>query len=147
MKNLLLSLITISTCLVVWSQSEDSLPNTNSFPEWALPSDSGHVTCFEPPVVPFTANELLLGTADSLIRLGHTRRRYMIVVTDDSSGVITRVYMARLRYSHDSLIERKHGYCCEFDERGRLVSVVEYRRGKQKYQWDLNWDAEKKRYY
>ena len=68
----------------------------------------------------------------------------------DGSGAWTRyVYTSIIRYSYsrDSLIERKHGYYCQYDEQGRLASVIEYRRGKKKYQWNLDWDSEKRRYY
>jgi hypothetical protein len=133
----------ISVCETVQSQSADSVrKECFSFP------DSTYVfSHYEPPFFLFpTPNQLLLGDQDGIIRLEYKRRKCLVVVINDSTGITQCVYMSKIKYSNDSLKECKFGYCYEFDNQGRVVSISEYRKGKKKYQWKLNWDSVRKRY-
>ncbi len=146
---LLLSIALV--CTFVYAQTQDSIPYKETWcPERYASQDSidpGFDPGFDPgPYVP-TPNRILPGSSDGRIRLEYRRGRCMVIVSDDSTGEIRGVYLSKIKYSHDSLKERKHGYYCQFDEQGHLVSIIEYRRGKKKHQRNLNWDAEAKRYY
>ncbi|MCR5549722.1 MAG: hypothetical protein K6F40_02125 [Bacteroidales bacterium] len=147
---LLLSIVLV--CTSGHAQTKDSVPCFSCKEAWRTVSyDSYDSVAFVPhydpaPFFP-TPNQLLLGVDDSIIRLEYKRGKCLVVVTDDSTGVVKEVYLSKIKYSHGSLKERKQGYCCQFDEQGRLVSITEYGRHKKKYRYDLNWDSEKKRYY
>lgn len=147
---LLLSIVLV--CTSGYAQTQDSIPCFSCKEAWRTvgydSQDSVQIVPFYDPGPYFpTPNQLLLGVNDSIIRLEYKRGKCLVVETDDSTGVIKGVYLSKIKYSHDNLKERKHGYYCQFDEKGHLVSIIEYRRGKKKYKWTLNWDSEKKRYY
>lgn len=148
MKKQIILLLLLTVHVTVWSQNVDTIIHHPVYQSRAESSDSVQFVPFYDPGPFFpTPNELLLGVDDSIIRLEYKRGKCLVVVTDDSTGVIKGVYLSKIKYSHDSLKERKHGYYCQFDEKGRLVSIVEYRRGKKNFQWYLNWDSENKRYH
>lgn len=148
MKKQIILLLLLTVYVTVRSQGEDTIIHHPAYPSWAVSSDSVRFVPFYDPGPYFpTPNQLLLGVNDSIIRLEYKRGKCLVIVTDDSTGVIKGVYLSKIKYSHDILIERKRGYYCQFDEQGRLVSIIEYGRHKKKYRYDLNWDSEKKRYY
>jgi len=139
----------ISVCKIAQSQSADTIrKECVSFPEWMALSDSTYAfSHYEPPAFLFpTPNQLLLGGHNGIIRLEYKRRKCMVVVIDDSTGVVQCVYMSKIKQSNDSLKESRFGYYCEFDNQGRVISISEYRKGKKKYYWSLNWNSVRKRY-
>ena len=147
---LLLSIVLV--CTSGHAQTKDSVPCFSCKEAWRTVSyDSYDSVAFVPhydpaPFFP-TPNQLLLGVDDSIIRLEYKRGKCLVVVTDDSTGVVKEVYLSKIKYSHGSLKERKRGYYCQFDEHGQLVSITEYGRHKKKYRYKLNWNSENKRYY
>jgi len=149
MKINLLIIAFLSVYFTTYSQSSDTIrEEKDSIPSLVVHFDTtNHFGGFEPPPPRLTPNMVLLGVPDSIVRLEYKRGKCLVIVTDDSTGVIKGVYLSKIKYSHDILIERKRGYYCQFDEQGRLVSIIEYGRHKKKYRYDLNWDSEKKRYY
>ena len=148
MKNISFLWLSIALfCTSVYAQTQDSIPCKETWcPEGYVSQDSIDPGFDPGPYIP-TPNRILPGSSDGRIRLEYRRGRCMGIVSDDSTGVTRGVYLSKIKYSHDSLKERKRGYYCQFDEQGRLVSIIEYRRCKKKHQRNLNWDAEKKRYY
>ena len=147
---LLLSIVLV--CTSGYAQTKDSVPCFSCKESWrTVGYDSQDSVVFVPhhdpgPFFP-TPNQLLLGVNDSIIRLEYKRGKCLVVVTDDSTGVIKGVYLSKIKYSHGSLKERKRGYYCQFDEQGQLVSITEYSRHKKKYRYNLNWDSENRRYF
>ena len=142
----------VLVCTSGYAQTQDSIPCFSCKEAWRAvgydSQDSVQIVPFYDPGSYFpTLNQLLLGVDDSIIRLEYRRGKSLVIVSDDSTGRIKGIYMSKIKYSHDSLKERKHGYYCQFDEQGRLVSIIEYRRGKKEYRYDINWDSKKKRYH
>ena len=147
-KKQIILLLLLTVHVTVRSQNVDTIIHHPVYPSRAVSSDSVQFVPFYDPGPSFlTPNQLLLGVDDSIIRLEYKRGKCLVVVTNDSTGVIKGVYLSKIKYSHGSLKERRRGYYCQFDEQGQLVSITEYGRHKKKYQYDLNWDSEKKRYY
>lgn len=149
MKINLLIIAFLSVFLTTYPQSSDSIreKKDSTSPLEVHFDSTSHFSDFEPPPPRLNPNMVLIGAPDSIIRLEYKRGKCLVVLTDDSTGLIKGVYLSKIKYSHGSLKERKQGYCCQFDEQGRLVSITEYGRHKKKYRYDLNWDSEKKRYY
>lgn len=149
MKNISFLLLSIAlVCTSVYAQTQDSIPCKEVWRTVGYDSQDSvvFVPYYDPgPCIP-ALNGLMLGSSDGIIRLEYRRGRCMAIVIDDSTGRIRGIFLSKIKYSHDSLKERKHGYYCQFDEQGCLVSIIEYRRGKKKYRYDINWDSKKKRY-
>ena len=147
MNNISFLLLSIALfCTSVYAQTQDSIPCKETWCQERYASQDSVDPGYEPgPYVP-TQKNILPASSDGRIRLNYRRGRCMVIVSDDSTGGIRGVYLSKIKYSHDSLKERKRGYYCQFDEQGRLVSIIEYRRGKKKHQQNLYWDAEEKRY-